>query len=105
MCKCIVKSIIRKKKGPKQNIKKHWETIYCNIILARPTLKRYMGVKGIEANIGKENLSCNLVNAVRGNNLKALKRPNKCKKHNSNIFKNRNNRFKRLALLGKGPSR
>ena len=30
----------------------------------------------------------------------ALKRPNKSKKYNNNIFKNRNNKTKKLALLG-----
>ena len=40
-----------------------------------------------------------------GNNLRALKRPNKGKKHNSNIFKDRNNRAKRLALLNRCPNR
>jgi hypothetical protein len=68
-------------------------------------LKKYMGVKGVEANAGKGCLSYSLVNAIGGNNLRALKRPNKGRKYNSNIFKNRNNRFKRLALLGRGPNR
>ena len=36
-----------------------------------------------------------------GKYFRALKRPNKSKKYNSNIFKNRNNRIKRLALLNK----
>ena len=30
-------------------MKERWETIYRNIILAKPTLERRMGVKGIEA--------------------------------------------------------
>ena len=64
-------------------------------------LKRYMRVKGIEANLDKRNLSYSIVNTIGGKYLKALKRPNKGKKYNSNTFKNRNNRSKRLALLGK----
>ena len=64
-----------------------------------------MGVKGIKANTGKGSLSYNLVNAIGGNNLKALRRYNKGRKHNSNTPKNRNNRSKRLALLGRGLSR
>ena len=34
-----------------------------------------------------------------GKHFKALKRPNKGRKYNSNTLKNRNNRTKRLALL------
>ena len=34
-----------------------------------------------------------------GKHFKALKRPNKNRKYNSNTLKNRNNRTKRLALL------
>ena len=65
-----------------------------------------MGVEGVEANAGKGSLSCSLVNAMGGNNLRALRRSNKGRKYNSNIFKDRNNnRSKRLALLGKGPSK
>ena len=59
-----------------------------------------MGVKGIKANWGKRNPSYSIVNIIGGKHSKALKRPNKNKKYNSNIFKNRNNRPKRLALLG-----
>ena len=59
-----------------------------------------MGVKGIEADWGKRNLSCNMVNAIGGKHSRALRRPNKSRKYNSNILKNRNNRTKRLALLG-----
>jgi len=57
-----------------------------------------MGVKGIEANLGKRNLSHNVVNAIGGKYLRAPKRPNKGRKYNGNTFKNRNNRTKRLAL-------
>ena len=35
-----------------------------------------------------------------GKHFRTLKRPNKSKKYNSNTFKNKNNRTKRLALLG-----
>ena len=35
----------------------------------------------------------------------ALKRPNKNREYNSNTFKNKNNRTKRLALLGGHSSR
>ena len=64
-----------------------------------------MGVKGVKAIVGKRSLSYSLVNTIRGNNLKALRRPNKGKKHNGNTPKNRNNRSKRLALLGRGLSK
>jgi len=64
-----------------------------------------MGVKGIEANLGKRNLSRSIVNAIGGKYPRALKRPNKGRKYNSNTFKNRNNRTKRLALLGGRSSR
>ena len=79
--------------------------LYCNTTLARPTLERRIGVEGAEANAGKGNPSCSLVNAIGGNNLRAPRRPNKGRKHNSNTPKDRNNRSKRLALLGRGPSR
>ena len=64
-----------------------------------------MEVKGIEANLGKRNLSYSIVNTIGGKYSRALKRPNKSKKYNSNTLKNRNNRTKRLALLGRCPSR
>jgi len=64
-----------------------------------------MGVKGIEAILGKRNLSHSIVNAMGGKHLRALKRPNKGGKYNSNTLKNRNNRTKKLALLGGCPSR
>ena len=57
-----------------------------------------MGVKGKETVTDKRHLSYNIVNVIEGENLRALKRPNK-KKYNSNIFKDKNNRVKRLALL------
>ena len=64
-----------------------------------------MGVKGAEANTGKRNLSYSIVNTIGVNNLKALKRPNKGRKYNSNTSKDRNNRTKGLALLGRCPNR
>src|SRR6266550_709600 len=96
---------IRKKKGPKQRTEKYWETIYCNIILARLMLEKCMGIKNTKANAGKWNLSCNIVNVMGGNNLRALKRPNKGRKYNGNTFKDRSNRTKRLVLLSRCPSR
>ena len=41
-----------------------------------------------------------MVNTIGGKHFRVLKRPNKDKKYNNNTFKNRNNRTKRLALLG-----
>ena len=46
-----------------------------------------------------------MVNTIGGNNLKALKRPNKGKEYNSNTPKDRNNRTKRLAPLGRCPNK
>jgi hypothetical protein len=46
-----------------------------------------------------------MVNAIGGKYSRALRRPNKGKKYNSNTLKNRNKRTKRLALLGGCPSR
>jgi len=68
-------------------------------------LERYIGVKGIEANLSKRNPSCSIVNAIGSKHLRAPKRPNKGRKYNGNTFKNRNNRTKRLALLGRCSSR
>ena len=64
-------------------------------------LERYIGVKGIEANLEKRYLSRSIVNTIGSKYLRALKRPNKDRKYNSNTFKNRNNRTKRLTLLNK----
>jgi hypothetical protein len=64
-----------------------------------------MGVKGIKADLSKRNLSYSIVNAIGGKYLRAPKRPNKGKKYNGNTPKNRSNRIKRLALLGRYPSR
>jgi len=68
-------------------------------------LERRIGVKGTEANLSKRNLSCSIVNAMGGKYLRALRRPNKGRKYNGNTFKNRDNRTKRLALLGRCFSR
>ena len=48
--KRLTKTTVRERKELKQSIKEHWETIYCNIILARLTLERYIRVKSIKAN-------------------------------------------------------
>ena len=42
-----------------------------------------------------------MVNTMGGKHSRALKRSNKGRKYNGNTFKNRNNRTKRLALLGR----
>ena len=68
-------------------------------------LEKYIGVKDIEAILGKRYLSYSIVNAIGGKYLRALRRPNKGRKYYSNTLKNRNNRTKRLALLGGGPGR
>jgi len=59
-----------------------------------------MGVKGIEVGLGKGNPSHSIGNAMGGKYLRALRGPNKGRKYNSNTLKDRNNRTKRLALLG-----
>ena len=64
-----------------------------------------MGIKGTKVNLSKRNLSYSIVNAIGGKYLKALRRPNKGKKYNSNPPKNRSNRIKKLALLNKYFSR
>jgi len=64
-----------------------------------------MGVKGTEVDLGKGNLSHSIGNAIGGKYLRALRRPNKGRKYNSNTLKDRNNRTKRLASLGRCPSR
>jgi hypothetical protein len=73
--------------------------------LAGLALERRIGVKGIEADLGKSILSYSMVNTIGGKHLRALRRPNKGRKYNSNTPENRNNRIKRLALLGRRPSR
>jgi len=64
-----------------------------------------MGVKGIKVDLGKGNLSHSMGNTIGGKYLRALRGPNKGRKYNSNTFKDRNNRTKRLALLGRCSSR
>jgi hypothetical protein len=64
-----------------------------------------MGVESTKANSGKRNPSHSIVNAIGGKYLRAPKRPNKGRKYNGNTPKNRSNRIKRLALLGRCPSR
>ena len=86
-------------------MKEYWKTIYCNIILAKPMLERYMGVEGAKADAGKRSPSRSMVNAMGGKYPRAPRGPNKGRKYNSNTFKDRNNRTKRLALLGGYPSR
>ena len=46
-----------------------------------------------------------MVNVMGDNVLRVLRRPNKGRKYNGNIFKDRSNRTKGLALLGRCPSR
>jgi hypothetical protein len=41
------------------------------------------------------------LNIIGGKYLRALKRPNKGKKYNSNTLKNRSNRIKKLASLNR----
>jgi hypothetical protein len=64
-----------------------------------------MGVKSIKTNLGKKNLSYSIVNTIGGKYLRALRRPNKSKKYNSNTPKNKSNRIKRLTLLSRCLSR
>ena len=68
-------------------------------------LKRYIKVKSIKADLGKSNPSYSIANTIGGKYLRALRGPNKGRKYNSNIFKDRNNRIKRLALLNRYPNR
>ena len=68
-------------------------------------LERYIGVKGLKANLGKRNPSYSIVNTIGDKYLRALRRPNKGRKYNSNTLKDRNNRTKRLTLLGRYSSR
>ena len=68
-------------------------------------LERYIRVKDLKADLSKRNLSYNIVNVIGNKYLRALRRPNKGRKYNSNTFKDRNNRIKILALLSRSPSR
>jgi len=63
-----------------------------------------MGVKHTEVDLGKRNLNRSIVNTIGGKYLRALRGPNKGRKYNSNTSKDRSNRTKRLALLGRCPS-
>jgi len=45
-----------------------------------------------------------MVNAIGDRDLRAPRRPNKGRKYNGNSPKDRNNRAKRLAILGRCPS-
>ena len=60
-----------------------------------------MGGKGAKAVTDKRYLSYNIANTIGGKNPRALKRPNQSRKHNGDIFKDKDNRLKRLALLGR----
>ena len=64
-----------------------------------------MGVESAETVADKRHLSYNMVNAIKGKYLRALRRPNKNRKYNGNIFKDKDNRAKRLVLLGRYPSK
>jgi len=64
-----------------------------------------MGVKGVKMVANKRYLSHSMVNAIGGENSRALRRLNKSRKYNGNMFKDRDNRAKKLALLGRCPSR
>jgi len=68
-------------------------------------LERRIGVKGTEVDLGKGNPSYSMGNAMGGKYLRAPRGPNKGRKYNSNTLKDRNNRTKRLASLGRCPSR
>ena len=63
-------------------------------------MERYIRVKSIKAELGKKILSCSIINIIRSKYLRALKRLNKDRKYGSDTFKNRNNKFKKLFLLG-----
>jgi len=68
-------------------------------------LERQIGVKGTEVDLGKGNPSRSIGNTIGGKYLRAPRGPNKGRKYNSNTLKDRNNRTKKLALLGRCPSR
>ena len=59
----------------------------------------------METIIDKRYPSYSIANTIGGKNPRALKRPNKGRKYNSNTPKDRDNRSKKLALLGRCPSR
>ncbi len=62
-------------------------------------------IEGAKADAGKRSPSRSMVNAMGDNNPRAPRRPNKGRKHNGNTPKDRSNRTKGLALLGRCPSR
>ena len=64
-----------------------------------------MGVKGVEMVADKRHLSYSMVNIIGGKHLRVLRKPNKSKKYNGNIIKDKNNRAQSLVLLGRCPSR
>jgi hypothetical protein len=64
-----------------------------------------MGVKGTEIIADKKHLNYSIVNVIGGKYLRVLRRPNKNKKYNNNISKDRDNRAKKLALLSWCPSK
>ena len=64
--KRLVKIIVREREELKQSLKEYQETIYRNLILARLILERRIGVKDIEANLGKRYLSYSIVNTIGG---------------------------------------
>jgi hypothetical protein len=66
---------------------------------------RHIGVKSIKTIADKRHLNYSIVNIIRGKHLRTLKRPNKSKKYNSNTFKDKDNKAKKLALLGRCPNR
>ena len=62
---------------------------------------KYIGDKNVKAVINTKCLSYSIANTIGGKILNFLKRPNKGKKYNGNTFKDKDNRFKGLALLSK----
>ena len=66
---------------------------------------RRIGVKSAEIVINKRHPSHSIVNAIGGKYPRAPKRPNKSKIYNGNAFKDRDNKTKKLALLGKRPNK
>ena len=68
-------------------------------------MARYIGGKGTGAIVNKRYPSYSIVNTIGGENSRALKRPNKDKKYNANTLKDRDNKAKKLALLGRCFSR
>src|SRR5258707_1357567 len=71
---------------------------YRNIILVRLILERYIGVKGIEANLGKRNLSYSIVNTIGGKYLRALRGPNKRSEEHTSELQSRQYLVCRLLL-------